>query len=160
MTWTKLSDDFADDCEVLSSDAFRLHVEGLIRSNRKLLDLRLEKSRIARWVWCPEAAASAVVELLAVGWWSDEGDHYLIRHHGIYQPTREQVLAQQERNQRNGKRGGRPPKPGREQVSPFNAPVPETETHLGFKKTHRDGTGRDGQPKRAQQTNQDEGDSQ
>ena len=27
MTWTKLSDDFSDDCDQLSSDAFRLHVE-------------------------------------------------------------------------------------------------------------------------------------
>ncbi len=29
MTWTKLSDDFSDDCWTLSDQAFRLHTEGL-----------------------------------------------------------------------------------------------------------------------------------
>jgi hypothetical protein len=136
MTWTKLSDDFSDDCDELTSDAFRLHVEGLIRSNRKLLDLRLGKSKIAKWVWNYEAALTAVKELLEIGWWTDEGDHYLIRHHGVYQRTREQVLRQQEVNQRNGKRGGRPP---REIANPHN---PETES-LTESLTERDGSGQD-----------------
>ena len=34
MTWTKLSDDFGDDCWELSDAAYRLHVEGLLWSNR------------------------------------------------------------------------------------------------------------------------------
>jgi hypothetical protein len=140
MTWTKLSDDFADDCEELSSDAFRLHVEGLVRSNRKLLNLRIDKDKMLRWVWCPESAAKAVIELLATGWWTEESDHYLIRHHGMYQRTREQVLKQQEVNQRNGKRGGRPP---REQAK---RPTPKTESvseSVSESKTERDRTGQD-----------------
>jgi hypothetical protein len=136
MTWTKLSDDFSDDCDELSSDAFRLHVEGLIRSNRKLLDLRLDKSKIARWVWNYEAALTAVQELLEIGWWTDEEDHYLIRHHGVYQRTREQVLRQQEVNQRNGRRGGRPP---REIATPHTQ---ETES-LTDSLTEMDGSGQD-----------------
>jgi hypothetical protein len=112
VTWTKISDDFSDDCWELSDAAYRLHVDGLNWSNRKLLDCRLGKDpdEMRRWTKRPEAAA----ELLALGWWTDEGDHYRIRHHALYQRTREEVIAQQERNQKNGKKGGRPPGPPRE----------------------------------------------
>ena len=122
MTWTKLSDDFADDCDQLSSDAFRLHVEGLIRSNRKLLDLRLDKTQLRRWAWNIGLAEIAVKELVEAGWWSDEGDHYLIRHHACYQRTREQVLKQQETNRANRAKGKA--RPVREQAAGFH---PETE---------------------------------
>lgn len=138
MTWTKLSDDFADDCWTLSDSAFRLHVEGLTWSNRKLLDLRLPKDDVRRFAKHPEAAP----ELVSVGWWTDEGDHYVIRHHGGYQPTREAVLARQAANVSNGRKGGRPKKG-------TGAPREITETQsltqsLSQSKTHRDGTGRDG----------------
>lgn len=115
MTWTKLSDDFADDCDQLSSDAFRLHVEGLVRSNRKLLDLRLDKTQMPRWVWNVGLADIAVKELVAAGWWIDEGDHYVIRHHACYQRTREQVLKQQEVNRANRAKGRA--RPVREQAA-------------------------------------------
>jgi hypothetical protein len=132
MTWTKLSDDFSDDCWELSSDAFRLHVEGLVWSNRKLLDLRLRKDDMARWAKHPAAAE----ELVAAGWWRDEGQCYVIVHHAGYQRTREVVLKLQERNQRNGASGGRPPKVPRERFTP-------PETQLGCHvETQRDGSGR------------------
>lgn len=57
-----------------------------------------------------------MAELLAVGWWSEEDGAYVIRHHGQYQRTKADVLRQQEANQRNGARGGRPRKPPREQA--------------------------------------------
>lgn len=104
MTWTKLSDDFADDCWTLSDEAFRLHVEGLTWSNRKLLDLRVPKADVRRFAKHPEA----LPELVAVGWWTDDGDHYVIRHHATYQRTREDVVKQQEANTANGRKGGRP----------------------------------------------------
>lgn len=114
MTWTKLSDDFADDCWELSDAAYRLHTEGLIWSNRKLLDCRLSKDldEMRRWAKRPEALA----ELLDRGWWEDRGDHYEIIHHACYQRTREAVLAQQEANRKNGEKGGRPPGPPRERA--------------------------------------------
>jgi len=143
MTWTKLSDDFADDCDQLSSDAFRLHVEGLIRSNRKLLDLKLDKNQMRRWVWNPELADIAVKDLLAVGWWSDEGDHYLIRHHACYQRTREQVLKQQEANQNNGKKGGRPRGSAREQSTVLTPETHSVSESVSESKTERDGSGLD-----------------
>lgn len=132
MTWTKLSDDFADDCYQLGNDAFRLHIEGLLWSNRKLLDLRLDKEALPRWATNPEAAP----ELVALGWWSDEGDHYLIRHHATYQRTREQILKQQAANQRNGSLGGKAP---RERFNPSES-VSES---LSESLSERDGTGRD-----------------
>lgn len=142
MTWTKLSDDFSDDCWTLSDAAFRLHIEGLVWSNRKLLDCVLRKDELRRWASRPDAAQ----ELLDAGWWVDNGDTYTIRHHATYQRDREAVLNRQEVNRRNGRRGGRPPV--REQAATIQPPEP-TETHsvnesLSESKTHRDGTGQDG----------------
>ena len=126
MTWTKLSDDFSDDCWELSDAADRLHVDGLTWSNRKLLDCRLSKDpdEMRRWTKRPEA----VEELLATGWWEDGGDHYQIRHHAIYQRSAEQVLKLQERNQKNGKNGGRP---AREKPPRKPSRKTEVETQVG-----------------------------
>ncbi|HEY1838607.1 MAG TPA: hypothetical protein VGG53_00025 [Mycobacterium sp.] len=136
MTWTKLSDDFSDDCWQLSDAAWRLHVEGLLWSNRKLLDLRLSKDEMRLWAKHPAAAE----ELVAVGWWRDEGEHYVIVHHALYQRTREVALKLQERNQRNGARGGRPPKIPRERFAPHETQVgTQMETDV---ETQRVGSGR------------------
>lgn len=142
MTWTRLSDDYSDDCWQLSDAAWRLHTEGLIWSNRKLLNLRLAKDELRLWAKRPEAAA----ELVDTGWWTDDGEHYVIRHHGCYQRDREAVLRQQEANRQNGRRGGRPPGPARElpaEASP-EQPSPETDSltdSLTDSKSERDGTG-------------------
>lgn len=113
MTWTKLSDDFSDDCWRLSDEAFRLHVEGLIWSNRKLLDLVLRKDEIQRWAKNPAAAE----ELVNCGWWQDHGDRYFVVHHGLYQRPAEAVVHQQKVNRENrAKRGKKAPKPSREQA--------------------------------------------
>jgi hypothetical protein len=143
VTWTKLSDDFADDCDQLSSDAFRLHVEGLIRSNRKLLDLHLDKTQMPRWVWNVGLAEIAVKELLASGWWSDEGDHYLIRHHACYQRTREQVLRQQEVNRANRAKGkARPVREQATEIRPEDEPSDDSSDERDWFRT-----GLDRQPK-------------
>jgi hypothetical protein len=126
MTWTKLSDDYSDDCWTLSDTAFRLHTEGLIWSNRKLLDLRLGKDEVRRWAKHPEAAG----ELVANGYWVDRGDHYVIRHHGGYQWTRERVLNQQAANRANRARGKA-------------RPVRPTDDSSDGSSDERDGTGRD-----------------
>ncbi len=138
MTWTKLSDDFTDDCDGLSDRAFRLHVEGLVWSNRKLLDCRLPKDRLHRYTRHPESVA----ELLAAGWWTEDGAEYVIRHHAVYQQTREAVLRQQEANRQNGAKGGRPRKPGREQA--LSSETESVSDSPSDSTTHRDGTGRDG----------------
>lgn len=138
MTWSKFSDDFSDDCWTLSDAAFRLHTEGLIWSNRKLLDCRIPKDDLRRFAKRPEA----VEELLAVGWWTNDLDAYWIRHHAGYQRSREAVLAQQQVNAANGKRGGRPRKPGRElsEVAPSSETQSVTEP-LSRSETQMDRTG-------------------
>jgi len=105
VTWTKLSDDFADDCWTLSDAAHRLHVEGLTWSNRKLLDLQIPKEDVRRF-----KRPEAVAELLSIGWWTEHDDHYVIEHHARYQRSRDAVVNQQAANAANGCRGGRPPK--------------------------------------------------
>lgn len=122
MTWTKLSDDFTDDCWTLSDAAYRLHSDGLVWSNRKLLDCVIPKADVYRFAKRPEA----IQELLDAGYWSTAGDAYVIRHHAQYQRQREAVIKQQEANAINGAKGGKAR--GREQVadlaneSPNNSP--------------------------------------
>ncbi len=110
MTWTKLSDDFTDDTWNLSDAAFRLHLEGLVWSNRKLLDLRIPKAELRRFGKNPDAAN----ELVENGWWSEDRGFYLIRHHARYQRSREAVIRQQAVNKQNRAKRGLPQKPARE----------------------------------------------
>ena len=151
MTWTKLSDDYSDDCWTLSDAAFRLHTEGLVWSNRKLLDLRLAKNDIRRWATHPDAAD----ELVDAGYWTDEGDHYRIRHHGIYQRTREQVQRQQEANRRN-RNSPKHPRPGRE--NHHQPPSDDSSDDLSNdSRDERDGTGQDRQGQESDQKLDDSG---
>lgn len=105
MPFTTTSDDYEDDCWSLSDAAYRLHHDGLTWVNRKLLDMRMPKEDMRR-MKRPEA----VQELLDAEFWTDEGDHYRIRHQARYQKTREQVLRFQESRRKNGAKGGRPRK--------------------------------------------------
>jgi hypothetical protein len=101
MTWTKLGDEFADECWTLSDKAFRLHTEGLLWSNRMLTDGQLAKEDMRRWAHHPETAE----ELVSIGWWEDCGGHYQIVHHLGYQRTREQVAKQSLANRANRAKG-------------------------------------------------------
>ncbi len=141
MTWSKFSDDFSDDCWTLSDAAFRLHVEGLVWNGRKLLDLRIPKDDLRRFAKHPEAAP----ELVAVGWWTDEGDVYVIRHHGSYQRTREQVLTQQAANVSNGRRGGRPRKGATRKITemPTSSETQSVTESQSETRTEGDRTGQD-----------------
>ena len=44
MTWTKLGDEYGDQCWKLSDSAHRLHTEALVWSNRRHLDGRLVRT--------------------------------------------------------------------------------------------------------------------
>jgi hypothetical protein len=81
---------------------------------------------------------------MAVGWWSDDGDAYVIRHHAGYQRTREQVLAQQAANAANGRRGGRPRKGSGTPREISEVPPSKTQLvneSVSESKSERDGTG-------------------
>ena len=60
MTWTKLGDEFGDECWTLTDQAFRLHTEGLCWSNRMTTDGQLAKEDMRRWARHPEAAEELV----------------------------------------------------------------------------------------------------
>jgi hypothetical protein len=122
MTWTKLGDEFADECWTLSDPAARLHVEGLIWSNRKLTDGQLAKDDMQRWARHPDAAE----ELVSIGWWKDRGGHYEIVHHLGYQRTREQVAKQSLANRANRAKGKARP------VRPKDKPSDESSNEIGF----------------------------
>jgi hypothetical protein len=141
MSWAKLSDDYGDDCWTLSDAAFRLHTEALVWNGRKLLDCRIPKDDVRRFARHPDAAR----ELLDVGWWSDDADAYVLRHHAAYQRTREAVVNQQEANTKNGAKGGRPKAP-REQASGIEPKTSETQSvseSPNGSETERDRTGQD-----------------
>lgn len=141
MTWTKLSDDFTDDCWTLTDAAYRLHTEALVWSNRKLLDCKIPASDVMRITRNTESVSESVSELLSKGFWLEDGDDYRIRHHSIYQRTRAQVVAQQAANQQNGAKGGRPRKPGRElETQSVSELLSDSKTET---ETERDGTGQD-----------------
>lgn len=143
MTWTKLSDDFSDDCWELSDEAFRLHVEGLLWSARKLLDLVLAKDEMHRWAKHPEA----VSELVERGYWRDEGDgRYRIVHHACYQRSRAQEMRRQEANRANAHERWRPraSKPqSKPQCDSHNDWQSESDSQSDSQ-CEMDGTGRDG----------------
>ena len=118
MSWPKFSDDFPDDCWNLTDQEFRTHVEGLCWNAKKWLDCRIPKEDVRRFAKHPDA----VEGLVAAGYWADEGDHYLIRHHREHQRTRETAIQIQDTARENGKKGGRPRK---------TQTGTQTKTHLG-----------------------------
>jgi hypothetical protein len=148
LTWTKLSDDYSDDCWSLSDKAFRLHTEALVWSNRKLLDCLIPKADVRRFAKHPDA----VPELLAGDWWSETEQHYIIRHHADYQRDRDAVLRQQAANKANARRRRKPPKPPREVWRASHSRSESVSDSLGESRGERDGTGLDWKHLREEQT--------
>ena len=91
MTWTKLSDDFADECGDLSDHAFRCHVEGLIWALRRETGGYLSDRDVRRCMES-ERAEDGVAELVARGMWAREGDGYRIGHHMEHEPEPEVLV--------------------------------------------------------------------
>lgn len=118
MTWTKLSDDFSDECWTLSAEAKSLHLDGLVWSNRKLLDCRIPVDDLRRF-----KHYEAIPELLEQGYWRLDGDHYVIVHHAMHQREKAAVLKQQEVNKENRAKRGQKTPPGREHWIPKDAPT-------------------------------------
>jgi hypothetical protein len=106
MTWTKLSDDYSEECWTLSDAAFRLHVEMLNYSNRRLLDCAIPKDEMRLFAKHPEA----IDELVSTGYCTDEGAVWRIQFQSLYQRTRAEVIKDRAVRAENGRKGGRPPK--------------------------------------------------
>lgn len=73
MTWTRLSDTFADRPEVmaLSDSAFRAHIEALVWANRQLTDGKIPHSGLRRILTADPDAV--LPELEAAGLWEVDG---------------------------------------------------------------------------------------
>jgi len=112
MTWTKLGDEFADECARagLSDAAFRTHVEGLSWTMRRETGGFLDKIDVRKAIETPNAAA-AIAELLAVGFWQQTEHGYEVRHHMEHQPEpdllarRREMTAERVRKHRRKKAG-------------------------------------------------------
>jgi len=103
VTWTKLGDEFSDDCANtgLSDAAYRTHVEAigwLYRVER--MDLHIPKHLLRRFVGS-EVWEHAVRDLVAVDWWRDRADHYQLVHHEDV--VRQSIAAQQSKRSRDKK---------------------------------------------------------
>ena len=92
MTWTKLSDDFSDDCARagLTDAAFRTHVEGLIWAMRRENAGYLDKIAVQRGIETPNVEA-AISELVEAGFWEPTGNGWQIVHHMQHQPEPEVI---------------------------------------------------------------------
>lgn len=90
MMWTKLGDEAPDEYADLSDAAFRVHVEALCWSNRRLLDLRIPKRDLRRFAFSDEAE-QAVKELVECSFWIDDGDAWHLAHRPEWQQSRDQV---------------------------------------------------------------------
>jgi hypothetical protein len=101
MTWTKLGDEWSDDTDIagLSDAAVRTHIDALVWSNSRLLDLVIPKRDLPRFAFSKDAER-AVTELVTVEWWIDLGDRWRIEHRAVWQRTRDQVEATRLKNLR------------------------------------------------------------
>lgn len=105
MTWTKLSDDFSDQCRDLTDAAFRTHVEGLLWTMRRETGGQISHRDLLRFAECADPE-TAVAELVAVGWWSTTPGGWQIQHHMEHQPepdvidARRRLAAERQRRKR------------------------------------------------------------
>lgn len=137
MTWTKLSDDFGDSCSTLSDAAFRTHVEALIWTMRRETGGFITMRDVRRFAESPHAEM-AVTELVAVGWWSVDGQGYRIHHHMEHQPEPDLIAKRRELTTERVRKHRRK-KAGLDSTDSGNA-VTDGVTE----RVTRDGTGRDG----------------
>lgn len=101
MTWTKLSDDFPEDCESLSDSAFRVHVEALCWTMRRETGGVMSERDIRRGIEQADPAP-CIAELIDKGYWSSPEDgQYLIVHHMDHQPDPKTI---KQRRQKTAKR--------------------------------------------------------
>jgi hypothetical protein len=110
MPWARFDDQFHDDpdLDTICDSAGLLHLCGTTWSSRNLTDGNIPKARVAKL--SGGGNPQAIIDLLTVGWWVDNGDHYTIRSFLKYNPSRSEILAEREatasrvQKWRNGKR--------------------------------------------------------
>ena len=102
MAWTQLDDNTVDRLWNLSDGAWRLHISGLVLSNRLLLDGRIPGNRVAGLV--PRFRRAVLDELVRGGHWRPVDDDWQIVTGLSDQLTKEQVLARRRASRERVKR--------------------------------------------------------
>jgi Recombination endonuclease VII len=77
VTQTRLGENFPYEARGLTDAEFRTHVEALVWSNWRGLDLLIPKCDLRRLAYSPDAE-TAVAGLIAKGWWADRGDCWYV----------------------------------------------------------------------------------
>ncbi|MGH3482282.1 MAG: hypothetical protein ACRDPQ_03520 [Nocardioidaceae bacterium] len=83
MTYSKLGSEFFDECADagLSDAAVRTHAEAVTWIYRiERTDMRIKKHLVRRFAGS-EGAEVAVKDLVAAGFWRDDGDAWVLEHH-------------------------------------------------------------------------------
>lgn len=108
MTWVKMDDQFPEDPETVAvgEDAAWLHFLAIAYCSRNLTDGRLPKSMVKRLTSKPNLQR-LVAALLEKGWWSLEGDEYVIRNYLKHQRSKAQVEAEREGSRRRAEKSRR-----------------------------------------------------
>jgi hypothetical protein len=99
VTWTKLGDELVSESHRLSDAALRLHVEALIYSNSKLLDLLVPDAALRKIHDGRTDLLAVVAELEALAWWERRGPDWFI---GLRWPEWQRSRAQVERDRKAG----------------------------------------------------------
>lgn len=95
MTWTKLGQEFSDECANagIPDAAFRTHVEAIAWLYRvERMDCLIPKGLVRRFAGS-EQYEEGVQALLGIEWWKDASGHYEITHHADI--IRASITAQQ-----------------------------------------------------------------
>jgi hypothetical protein len=102
-----------------------LHLEGLVWSNRKLLDCRIPTDQLRKFATEP----AYVQELVDHGYWGLEAGVYVIRHGAMYQRTKDAVIKAQDVSRANGRKhaGKKPGVRGSDLPEPSQVPVQVTQ---------------------------------
>jgi hypothetical protein len=111
MPWVRIDEEFPDHPKVVGAGplGIAMQVAALCYCNRHLTDGFVPRSTARRLIDLDGLGVKpddVIAALLAVGMWVRVDGGYQIHNYDHYQPTREQVLAERERNAKAGKKGG------------------------------------------------------
>jgi len=143
MTWTKLSDDFTEQCESLSDAAFRTHVEALIWSMKRENGGMIPMGDVKRLAES-EHRNEAVAELVEQRFWTQLDNGYRIEHHMEHQPEPDVIAARRALNAQRQQRARRK-KVGLDD-EPSQRDVTRDESRDATRDSGRVGSGRNGKP--------------
>ena len=113
MGWVRVSDDFADHEKFANVGPLGIAVwlAGLAYCNRNLTNGRIPRTAANRLLYIEglgiftsnysgedAQVSDGIAELVGAGLWAEQGAHFLVHDYLDYQPSRDEVQAQREKN--------------------------------------------------------------